>query len=339
MVPEAGVPEAGGPWAARQVSSGMAFFTDFVITGSVRGADATHAPPEVTGLLGDEFTESRTGRGQLLRCYDLVEVAWEREGDTWRGLYITVQAHRLDPPLQLDELAEDLDRAGFPLVEVAPDGVGCRRFVRADSQVGVLVDEENGQVLAMTAPAWFAPGPRGEPSPWPREAGRDLVRHLVGLDAAEWETWARRRQPEEAGEAARRWWFLWVSCRQLLPGDGERRYGHGRAAWQELGLWLLGSCEAAGALDRTDTVREIVRYGLLDPDAAVRACLDAVPVSRADVATRESTSYTRENLMAVNASRAAKRLSLAAGGLLPRVRDRALREEVAAWLELRTRLM
>ncbi len=64
-----------------------------------------------------------------------------------------------------------------------------------------------------------------------------------------------------------------------------------------------------------------MRYGLLAPDAAVRACLDAVPVSRADVATRESTSYTRENLMAVNASRAAKRLSLAAGGLLPRVRD------------------
>ncbi|WP_432110867.1 hypothetical protein [Streptomyces sp. YPW6] len=164
--------------------------------------------------------------------------------------YITVQAHRLDPPLQLGELAEDLDRAGFPLVEVAPDGVGCRRFVRADSQVGVLVDEENGQVLAMTAPAWFAPGPRGEPSPWPRAAGRDRARHLVGLGAAERETWARRRQPEEAGEAARRWWFLWVSCRQLLPGDGERRYGHGHAAWQELGLWLLGSCEAAGALDR-----------------------------------------------------------------------------------------
>ncbi|MCI4040319.1 hypothetical protein [Streptomyces sp. TRM75563] len=106
-----------------------------------------------------------------------------------------------------------------------------------------------------------------------------------------------------------------------------------------MGLWLLGACEGSGILDRTDAVCEIVRYGLLDPDAAVRACLDAVPVSRADVVTRESTPYARENLVAVNASRGAKRLSVAAGELLPRVRDRALRAEVEAWLELRTRLV
>ncbi|WP_432021678.1 hypothetical protein [Streptomyces parvus] len=329
------------PLTNRQVSPGMAFFTDFVVTGTVRGADATSTPAEVTGLLGDAFVESRTGLGQLLRSYELVEVAWEREqeGEGRRGLYVTVQAHRLDAPLSIDEFAIELERAGFPLVEVAPDGVGCRRFVRADSRVAVLVDEESGQVLAITAPAWFAPGARGEPSPWSRESGRDQVRHLVGLGAAEREAWARRRQPDEADEAARWWWFLWVACRQLLPDEGERRFGHDRSAWEESALWLLGACEAAGVLDRTDAVCEIVRYGLLDPDTAVRACLDAIPVSRADVATRESTPYARENLVAVNASRAAKRLALAAGELLPRVRDRALRAETAAWLELRTRLM
>ncbi|MFG3393188.1 hypothetical protein [Streptomyces parvus] len=219
--------EAAGPLTNRQVSPGMAFFTDFVVTGTVRGADATSTPAEVTGLLGDAFVESRTGPGQLLRCYELVEVAWEQEVDGWRGLYVTVQAHRLDVPLSVDALA----------------------------------------------------------------------------------------------------------------ADGERRFGHDRSAWEVLALWLLGSCEAAGVLGRTDAVCEIVRYGLLEPDTAVRACLDAIPVSRADVATRESTPYARENLVAVNASRAAKRLTLAAGGLLPRVRDRALRAEVAAWLELRTRLM
>ncbi|MEU6612166.1 MULTISPECIES: hypothetical protein [Streptomyces] len=331
--------EAAGPLTDRQASPGMAFFTDFVVTGTVRGADATSTPAEVTGLLGDAFVESRTGPGQLLRCYELVELAWEQEGDGRRGLYVTVQAHRLDVPLSVDALAADLERAGFPLVEVAPDGVGCRRFVRADSRVAVLVDEENGQVLAMTAPAWFAPGARGEPSPWSRESGRDRVRHLVGLGAAEREAWARRRAPGEAEEAARWWWFLWVACRQLLPDEGERRFGHDRSAWEVLAFWLLGSCEAAGVLDRTDAVCEIVRYGLLEPDTAVRACLDAIPVSRADVATRESTPYARENLVAVNASRAAKRLTLAAGELLPRVRNRALRAEVAAWLELRTRLM
>ncbi|MFE6917614.1 hypothetical protein [Streptomyces rubiginosohelvolus] len=330
------LPEAEGPSTVRQGSPGMAFFTDFVVTGAVRGADATSTPAEVTGLLGDAFVESRTGPGQLLRSYELVEVAWEREGDGWRGLYVTVQAHRLDVPLSVDALAADLERAGFPLVEVAPDGVGCRRFVRADSRVAVLADEESGQVVAMMVPAWFAPGPRGEPSPWSREAGRDRVRHLVGLGAPERDAWARRRQPDEA---ARWWWFLWVACRQLLPDEGERRFGHDRSVWEVLALWLLGACEAAGVLDRTDAVCEIVRYGLLEPDAAVRACLDAIPVSRADVATRESTPYAQETLAAVNASRAAKRLSLAAGELLPRVGDPALRAEVEAWLELRTRLM
>ncbi len=339
MVPEGVLPEAEGPSTVRQLSPGMAFFTDFVVTGAVRGADATSTPAEVTGVLGDAFVESRTGLGQLLRCYELVEVAWEQEGDGWRGLYVTVQAHRLDVPLSVDALAADLERVGFPLVEVAPDGVGCRRFVRADSRVAVLADEESGQVVAMTVPAWFAPGPRGEPSPWSREAGRDQVRHLVGLGAPERDAWARRRQPDEADEAARWWWFLWVACRQLLPDEGERRFGHDRSAWEELALWLLGACEATGVLDRTDTVCEIARYGLLEPDTAVRACLHAIPVSRADVATREATPYARENLMAVNASRAAKRLSHAAGEMLPRVRDRALRAEVEAWLELRTRLM
>ncbi|MFI1220857.1 MULTISPECIES: hypothetical protein [unclassified Streptomyces] len=331
---------------SRPVSPGMEFFTDFVVTGTVSGADATCTPAEVTGLLGDGFVESLTGPGRLLRCYDLVELAWERVGDggggTWSGRYLSVQAHRLDPPLRVDELSAALDRIGFPLVEVTPDGTGCRRLVRADSRVGVLADEESGEVVQLTAPAWFAPGPRGEPSPWSREAGRDRVRHLAGLGAPEREAWARRQQPEKADEAARWRWSLWVACRQLLPDEpdaGAGRYGHDRAAWQELALWLLGACEAAGVLDRAETVCEIVRYELLDPDAAVRACLDAIPVPRADVTTRESTPYAPENLVAVNASRTAKRLSLAAGGLLPRVRDPELRAEVRAWLKLRPRLM
>ncbi|WP_257138415.1 MULTISPECIES: hypothetical protein [unclassified Streptomyces] len=326
---------------SRQVSPGMGFFTDFVVTGAVGGADATSTPAEVTGLLGDGFVESLTGPGQLLRCYDLVELAWQRgaAGEPWQGLYVTVQAHRLDAPLSVDGLSAALDRIGFPLVEVAPDGVGCRRLVRADSRVGVLADEATGQVLQMTAPAWFAPGPRGEPAPWPRNAGRDRVRHLAGLGVPEREAWARRRQPEESGEAARWWWSLWVACGQHIPAEGERNAGLGRSAWQEAALWLLGKCETAGVLDRAEAVCEIARYGLLAPDAAVRACLEAIPVSRADVATRETTPYTEEHLVAVNASRAAKRLSLAAGPLLPRVRDPELRAEVRAWLDLRPRLM
>ncbi|MEU2070593.1 hypothetical protein [Streptomyces anulatus] len=327
--------------SAPHSAPGLGLFTDFVVTGAVGGADATCTPAEVTGLLGDGFVESFTGPGQLLRCYDLVELAWQRDaaGEPWQGLYVTVQAHRLDAPLPVDRLSAALDRIGFPLVEVAPDGVGCRRLVRADSRVGVLADETTGQVLQLTSPAWFAPGPRGEPSPWSRDAERDRVRHLAGLGAPEREAWARRRQPEESGEAARWWWSLWVACGQRIPAEGERGAGLDRSAWQEAALWLLGKCETAGVLDRAEALCEIARYGLLAPDAAVRACLEAIPVSRADVATRETTPYTEEHLVAVNASRAAKRLSLAAGALLPRVRDPELRAEVRAWLDLRPRLM
>ncbi|WP_405509620.1 hypothetical protein OG323_28195 [Streptomyces cyaneofuscatus] len=88
--------------------------------------------------------ESLTGPEQLLRCFDLVEFAWQRDApvEPWLGLYATVQTPRLEVPLLIGDLAASLGRIGFPLVEVAPDGTGCRRFVRADSRVGVLVDEE-----------------------------------------------------------------------------------------------------------------------------------------------------------------------------------------------------
>ncbi|MFJ7328507.1 hypothetical protein ACIQVN_20025 [Streptomyces cyaneofuscatus] len=326
---------------SRRAGPGLEFFTGFVVSGTVGGADATSTPGEVTAILGDGFVESLTGPGQLLRCYDLVEFAWQRDApvEPWLGLYATVQTHRLEVPLLIGDLTASLGRIGLPLVEVAPDGTGCRRFVRADSRVGVLVDEESGEVLQLTAPAWFAPGPRGEPSPWSREAVRDRVRHLIGLGEPEREAWARRRQPEAADEAARWWWSLWVGCRQRIPIGAVRSHDPDRVAVREAGLWLLGKCEAAGVLDRTDAVSELARYELLEPDATVRACLDAIAVSRADVATRDSTPYNRENLEAVNLSRAAKRLSIAAGALLPRVRDRALRAEVEAWLKLRPRLM
>ncbi|MFB8104180.1 hypothetical protein ACFC3O_15245 [Streptomyces sp. NPDC056007] len=54
---------------------------------------------------------------------------------------------------------------------------------------------------------------------------------------------------------------------------------------------------------------------------------------------RGTEATSTRDLVAVNASRAAERLLVAAGELLPRVRDRVPRAEVEAWLELRTRLL
>ncbi|MFE5996565.1 hypothetical protein ACFQ6C_06680 [Streptomyces sp. NPDC056454] len=54
---------------------------------------------------------------------------------------------------------------------------------------------------------------------------------------------------------------------------------------------------------------------------------------------RGTEATSTRDLVAVIASRAPERLLVAAGELLPRVRDRVPRAEVEAWLELRTRLL
>ncbi|MFD9500787.1 hypothetical protein [Streptomyces sp. NPDC060035] len=314
----------------------MSICTGFVISGTVDGADATSTPDEVTGLLGEGYAESGD-QGQLLRSYGLAEFAWQRDSPEapWEGLHAMVQAHRLDVPLLIADLAAALDRLEFPLVEVAPDGLGCRRYVRVDSGVGLLVDEEDGTVLKLSAPTSFGPGPRSERARWSQETLRDQVVHLAGLGQDARERWAVRRSPEPAAERAHWWWFLWVACRRRIPGGTDQE----RARWAGLGLWLLRECEAAGAVDRTEALLQTARYALLPPDETVRVCLDAIPVSRADVVTRDTTAYSRENITVMNLSRQAKRLSLATREHLPRVRDPELRADAEAWLELRTRLM
>ncbi|GAA1338118.1 hypothetical protein GCM10009647_080940 [Streptomyces sanglieri] len=318
-------------------SSPVAFLGDFLITGAVGGADASSTPAEVTALLGDEFTESGDTK-QRLRSYRIVEFAWQRTApeDPWDGLYVMAQAHRLEVPVPVDDLADHLRQAGFPIVEVAPDGLGCRRFVREDSRTGLLADENTGAVLKVSAPTWFGTGPRHAEPAWSREAGKSWVNHLVALDPGEREQWAVRRQPESGAERARWWWFLLVACRQRVPEgpDGTQ------APWTDLALWLVTKCRAAGVLDRTEAALQIAGHSLLPPDETVRMCLDAIPVSRAEVATRDTTPYAPERLVAINRSRQAKALALAAGAQLRRgVRDPGLRAETEAWLELRRTLM
>ncbi|MFD7493427.1 hypothetical protein ACFV8T_13555 [Streptomyces sp. NPDC059832] len=318
-------------------SSSVAFLGGFLITGTVGGADASSTPDEVTALLGEDFAESGD-RKQRLRSYEIVEFAWQRVSpqDPWDGVHVMAQAHRLEVPVLVDDLADHLRRAGFPLVEAAPDGLGCRRFVREDSRTGLLADEDTGAVLKVSSPTWFGTGPRYAEPAWSRAAGKSWADHLVALDPGERERWAVRRQPGSEEERARWWWFLLVACRQRIPAgpDGERE------RWAKLTLWLIGKCRTAGVLDRTEAALQIAGGSLLPPDETVRMCLDAIPVSRADVATRDTTPYAPEHLVAINRSRQAKALSLAARSQLRRgVRDPALRAEVEAWLDLRRTLM
>ncbi|MFE7105104.1 hypothetical protein ACFU98_24400 [Streptomyces sp. NPDC057575] len=85
---------------------------------------------------------------------------------------------------------------------------------------------------------------------------------------------------------------------------------------------------------------QIAGHSLLPPDETVRMCPDAIAVSRAEVATRDTTPYAPEHLAAINLSRKARALAPAAGAQLRRgVRDPGLRAETEAWLELRRTLM
>ncbi|MET9659470.1 hypothetical protein [Streptomyces sp. NPDC006510] len=318
-------------------SAPMALLGDFLITGTVGGADATSTPDEVTALLGDAFAESGD-QEQRLRCYELAEFAWQRASPEapWDGVHVMVQAHRLEVPVLVDDLANHLRQAGFPLVEVAPDGLGCRRFVREDSRTGLLADENTGAVLKVSAPTWFGTGPRYAEPAWSREARKSWANHLVELDPGERERWAVRRQPESGEERARWWWCLLVACRQRVAAgpDGVRD------RWAELTLWLIGKCRTAGVLNRAEAALQIAGGSLLPPDETIRVCLEAIPVSRAEVATRDTTPYAPEHLVAINRSRQAKALSLAAGSQLRRgAQDLTLRAEVEAWLELRPLLM
>lgn len=84
----------------------------------------------------------------------------------------------------------------------------------------------------------------------------------------------------------------------------------------------------------------IAGQSLLPPDETVRMCLDAIPVSRAEVTTRGTTPYAPEHLPAINRSRQAKALAPATGAQLREgARDSGLRAETEAWPELRRTLM
>lgn len=75
----------------------LAFYLDVVMSGTVLGAKPTDQPDQVTGRLGTEFAENRSGRHHMWRDYGLAEFFWQRESgdDPWAGHHFTLQVHRL----------------------------------------------------------------------------------------------------------------------------------------------------------------------------------------------------------------------------------------------------
>ncbi|MFD8542367.1 hypothetical protein [Streptomyces sp. NPDC059649] len=75
----------------------LAFYLDVVTSGTVLGAQPTDQPDRVTGILGKDFAENRSGRHHLWRDYGLAEFFWQRESGNgpWAGHHFTLQVHRL----------------------------------------------------------------------------------------------------------------------------------------------------------------------------------------------------------------------------------------------------
>ncbi|MFI7679612.1 hypothetical protein [Actinophytocola sp. NPDC049390] len=208
-----------------------AFFTDFVLTGTVLGLDHTSAPDEVHAVLGGSFEPP-------LSSFGLIEFGWRGDGDEWKVQHFGVQAHRLvwladgiEPALvarygdfparvDVDDLREAVTERGAPLEawpRAADDYVAYGSSV---AHVEVLAHRETRTVESL-----FGMSPR---SPWWSFPGQEkrfasYARHLLTLTAAERAAWFARREPE-AHRAD--WWACLIAT--------AARKTHGARQWQEL---------------------------------------------------------------------------------------------------------
>ena len=318
---------------------GLDCYVDVVASGSVRGADARCTPDDVTALLGTDFFE-HPQKDLLYRSYGpngLIDFWWQRwepDGD-WVGHYFSLKPRRLEVPLLLADLRQAAQAAGCPLGEPVPDDSGGYvRCHRRESSIEVIADDDEGEVFSITANDFLPP-----PSPWSRQAVQDSLRHLLGIPDKDRRRWVERRMPEPP-ELADWWGSLRRECSHQLdlaaPGE--------RDAWVRLRLWLELHAAVSGAFDRADSAMNLAyvvdQLKAPEPtaDEVVRGCLDALPVARADVPTRDNTALARQNLDAMRISRGAKDLVDAALLCRDRVQDPELRAELAAWVQLLDRL-
>ncbi|WP_236245293.1 hypothetical protein [Streptomyces sp. CC210A] len=177
-----------------------------------------------------------------------------------------------------------------------------------------------------------------------------ILAELLPADEAERRALLARHEPAayaEDAQAAAVWEAWEARCGALVE-----RAGGGpadRAAWAGLLVWLTRESARCGAFSEPKAAVRLALLcrrlldgglrGLVDPDEAVRGCLAALPATRETVPTRDDTELRTENFEAILVSRHTKTLVAAAAPLLPQVGDPELRAELAAWEELRERLI
>jgi hypothetical protein len=347
------------------------FFVDVVVSGAVLGVGLTDSPDDVARAIGTDFVEDR-GHAVMRRDYGLVEFFWARRSasDPWHATGFTVQAHRLASievtedfvqrygafgrHLGFARLNAELERLGYRLDEITQESdAGYRRYWLAESRVSLVVANTSyGEVIGV-GDVWSISGRHPHEAVVaagpgvPRQAITDGLAHLLRLGDNQRRDWLDRRQPES--NARVNWWlYLLLVIDQLLGNQPGRR-----PDWVELKLWLLRQGQARGVFTRAEGAEKVAyfvadmrRAGaelpelLPSADDIVRACLDAIPVGRDQVAILDA----RRDLQGLDRtqmrlSRQAKNLINAAQWHLDEVQDERLADQLRQWIAVKPGLV
>ncbi|NYF60072.1 hypothetical protein [Micromonospora purpureochromogenes] len=347
------------------------FFVDVVVTGAVLSVGLTDSPDDVARALGSDFVEDRD-RAAMRRDYGPVEFFWARRdgSDPWHAAGFTVQVHRLASidvtgglvhrygpfgrQLRFARLNAELERLGYQLEEVTQEAdAGYRRYWLAESRVSLAVATTPYGELIDAGDVWSisAPHPRETVCAAglgaQRQAIKDGLTHLLRLGDDQRRDWLDRRQPVPSERVN---WWLYV----LLVIDQQLRHQpRRRADWVELKLWLLRQGQARGVFTRAESAEKMAYFVadmrrtwaelpelLPSADDVVRACLDAIPVGRDQVAMLDDRRDLRGlDRTQMRLSRQAKNLINAAQWHLDEVQDERLADQLRDWIAVKPRLV
>ncbi|MFI7426628.1 hypothetical protein ACIBPB_06535 [Micromonospora sp. NPDC049836] len=346
------------------------FFVDVVVSGAVLGVGLAESPEEVARALGGDFAEERR-RAVMWRDYGLVEFSWARRSgsDSWHATGFTVQAHRLanvgvtdavaqrygplGRRLRFAELDAELNRLGYRLREITDRAdADHRQYWLAESRTALLVATTGHHGLVDAGDVWSisAPHPPERVAAGmlggQRQAVKDGLAHLLRLDEHRRRQWLDRRQPAPSERA--NWWLSLLLVIDQQQGD----QSGWPADWAALRLWLLRQGRARAVFTEAESVGKLAYFvadlrrsgvevaELPSADEIVRACLDAIPVGRHEVATlvdrRDLHDLDRTQM---RHSRQARNLVNAAQWHLDEVHDPHLAAELREWIEIKPRLV
>lgn len=257
-------------------------------TARVHGLSADAPLHALAATLGAAYTEHADGDA-MVRDFGAVECHYERLGadEPWQGRFLVVRGDRLGDRVRLDDLHEQLRRAGQSLVPAAGGGDRAgEAALRAPLSGATVTASGEGTVAAIAAPVW--PVPESPPLPEARwRAVRESLYHLLALTRTERAEWLADRVPDTAEAAG--WWVA-----LLQPLAALRREEPQRAAdWAGLEIWLLDRAGDAGAWPRDEWVWRWVWFtrGLTGRAAAphaadlTRLSLAALPMTVAQLHT------------------------------------------------------